>query len=422
MPPALPVARVLDAYDATRADLRRQGIANEGGLRRAFGTVLSTLGRSVGWTLAEEQTLAGRIRPDGVLLDEFRIPRGYWEAKDSADDLEAEIVAKIARGYPLLNTIFEDGRRAVLYQDRRRVAETAFADRTQLTLLLGQFFGHTEANIDDFHTAVREFQTRIPELARSVETLIEDERPRNPRFAAAFATFHDVCRQAIDPQIAVDTVEKLLVQHLLTERLFRTVFDDPDFTRRNAIADQIEKVIRTLTWNRSAFMARLDPFYTAIEAAARTIGEYAEKQTFLNTVYERFFQGYSQKQADTHGVVYTPQPIVDFMVQSVDAVLRQEFGSALDAEGVAILDPATGTGNFVVNILRRIGGRDRKRKYREELFANEIMLLPYYIAALNIEHAYFELTGEYAPFEGICFTDTLDLAESAQSSMFAASR
>ena len=125
------------------------------------------------------------------------------------------------------------------------------------------------------------------------------------------------------------------------------------------------------------------------------------------------------KLADTHGIVYTPQPIVDFMCASVAEVLAEGVRQvALGDTDVNILDPCTGTGNFIVNLLRRIPSRDLPRMYREQLFANEIMLLPYYIAALNIEHAYYELTGEYEPFEGLCFVDTLDLAE-VSSSCFA---
>jgi len=134
----------------------------------------------------------------------------------------------------------------------------------------------------------------------------------------------------------------------------------------------------------------------------------------LNVVYERFFQGYSVKVADTHGIVYTPQEIVDFMCSSVAEVLQSEFGKTLGDEGVNILDPCTGTGNFIVNLIGRIPKRDLPRMYREQLFANEVMLMPYYIAALNIEHAYYERTGEYEPFEGLCFVDTLDLAEAKQ--------
>ena len=119
--------------------------------------------------------------------------------------------------------------------------------------------------------------------------------------------------------------------------------------------------------------------------------DFTEKQHFLNVVYERFFQGFSVKQADTMGIVYTPQEIVDFMCASVDEVLQREFGKSLSTPGVKILDPCVGTGNFIVNILRRINRRDLKQKYAEDLFCNEIMLLPYYIASMNIEHEYFQL-------------------------------
>ncbi|HEY1381577.1 MAG TPA: type ISP restriction/modification enzyme [Gemmataceae bacterium] len=194
----------------------------------------------------------------------------------------------------------------------------------------------------------------------------------------------------------------------------RYAFDNPEFTRRNVIAAEVETVIDALVsknFNRDDFQKSLDRFYVAIENAAHTMPEFSDKQHFLNTVYERFFQGYSVKVADTHGIVYTPQAIVDFMCASVAEVLQTEFGKGLGDAGVHILDPCTGTGNFIVNILRRIPKKDLPRMYAQQLFANEVMLLPYYIAAQNIEHTYSELTGRYEPFEGLCFVDTLDLAE-----------
>ena len=140
--------------------------------------------------------------------------------------------------------------------------------------------------------------------------------------------------------------------HLLTERLFRTIFDDPEFTRRNVIAAEIEGVIDALVsqaFSRKEFLKALDRFYKAIEGAAKTMPEFQDKQHFLNTVYERFFQGYSVKVADTHGIVYTPQPIVDFMCASVEEVLKKEFGLTLGSPEVTILDPCIGTANLVVN-------------------------------------------------------------------------
>ena len=206
----------------------------------------------------------------------------------------------------------------------------------------------------------------------------------------------------------------MLIQHLLTERIFRTVFDNPDFTRRNVIANEIENVIDALTsqsFSRDSFLQRLDRFYVAIERNASTITDFSRKQAFLNTVYEQFFQGFSVKVADTHGIVYTPQSIVDFMVKSVDQILRTEFNRSLSDSGVHIIDPFVGTGNFIVRIMREISGFALADKYMSELHCNEVMLLPYYIASMNIEHQFYEKTGRYQPFEGICLVDTFELVE-----------
>ena len=213
----------------------------------------------------------------------------------------------------------------------------------------------------------------------------------------------------------------MLIQHLLTERIFRTVFDTPDFTRRNVIANEIEKVIDALTshaFSRGDFLSSLDPFYTAIERTAATIDDFSQKQGFLNTVYEQFFQGFSVEVADTHGIVYTPQPIVDFMVRSVDQILKTEFNRSLSDSGVHIIDPFVGTGNFIVRTMREIRRTALTEKYTTELHCNEVMLLPYYIASMNIEHQFYEAIGDYQPFEGICLVDTFELAEDRQLPLF----
>lgn len=415
-----PYKKAIDEYYATLADLRKKGGVSELNMRPAFHNLLVWSGKKVGWTLVPEQRLpSGRV-PDGTLRDAFLLPRGYWEAKDTADDLDVEIKKKIEAGYPLTNIIFEDTHRAVLYQDGQRKLEVDLSQPQQVSDLLDQFIHHTEPDIEHFEQAVAEFKARIPELAQGVLEIIAKERKENKRFVKAFGEFHELCRTALDPRISEAQIDEMLVQHLLTERLFRTVFDNQDFTRRNAIASEIENVIDALTsraFNRGEFMKSLDRFYIAIEDTARGLEDFSEKQHFLNVVYERFFQGFSMKQADTMGIVYTPQEIVDFMCASVEEVLEREFGKSLSTPGVKILDPCVGTGNFIVNILRRINRRDLKQKYTEDLFCNEIMLLPYYIASLNIEHEYFQLAGEYQPFEGICFTDTLELAEAKQMSL-----
>ncbi len=413
--------KAVDQYYHELAAYSEQDVTHETAVRSAFQSLLAVYAPSANWMLIPEEPLANGKRPDGTMRDTFRLPRGYWEAKDTRDDLLTEVRKKIGIGYPTTNTIFEDTRRAFLYQNNKIALDIDLTKRDQLIDLLRQFFSYTEPDIATFEAAVDEFKQRIPDLAKGLLERIKEEHTKNAKFVSAFATFLELCRTTLNPQISREAVDEMLVQHLLTERLFRTIFNNPDFTSRNVIAAEIEKVIQALTsraFNRNDFEKSLDRFYVAIEGAAKTLDNWTEKQRFLDTVYERFFQGFSIKQADTHGIVYTPQEIVDFMCASVEEVLQREFQTSLSAPGVKVLDPCTGTGNFIVNILRRISGSNLAYKYANDLFCNEIMLLPYYIASLNIEHAYYERAGEYKSFEGICFADTLELAEGQQPSLF----
>jgi len=419
-----PTHRAIKAYYEKLESLSPQpGADHEMAVRSAFQALLDATARAHGWTLIPESgvKVEGKtIRPDGTLRDRNSLPRGYWESKDPRDDLDRAITAKTAKGYPLSNTIFENAHRAVLFQGGQKTMVVDLGDPARLCGLLNQFYDYADPPIADFETAIGEFKERVPELARGLAEKIRDAHQNNPRFIAAYGDFFRHCQNALNPNIRRDAVDEMLVQHLLTQRLFTTVFDNPDFIQRNAIAVEVEKVIAALvskSFSQTEFLRSLDRFYVAIERAAQHLRDFSDKQHFLNTVYERFFQGYCVKVADTHGIVYTPQPIVDFMCASVAEVLKSEFGKSLSSPEVHILDPCVGTGNFIVNLMRRMDKRDLPRMYRRQLFANEVMLLPYYISALNIEHAYYELTGEYEPFEGLCFVDTLDLADVGQRDM-----
>jgi predicted helicase len=391
------------------------GAEHEGAVRTAFQTLLQHYCRQADLLLVCEKTrytkTNRRIQLDGEVVDAFDLPHGHWEAKDTQDDLPTEARRKSEAGYPFKNIIIQSPTRALLYQNGHLRLDRDLTDPKNLIELLNTFFAYQEENIVDWYAAVEEFREKVPVLGRGVAQRVETEMQDNPLFRQAFTNFHQQCRAAIDPNLTEAQVEEMLIQHLLTERIFRTVFDNPDFTNRNIIAQEIEKVIQVLTQrspSRSEFLRPLNPFYIAIEKTAATITDFSQKQSFLNTVYEQFFQGFSVKVADTHGIVYTPQPIVDFMVKSVEHVLKTEFGRSLSDIGVHIIDPFVGTGNFIVRLMQEIQGRRLPQKYREELHCNEVMLLPYYIANLNIEHAYFERTGNYEPFPHICFVDTFD--------------
>jgi predicted helicase len=422
--PLKPASTHIKKYYAALAQFQLHDHTTEGNTRSAFADLLKRCCSPYGWHLVEEYQFKGTakqsLRADGALVDDLTLVHGLWEAKDSDDDLQKEIKSKVAKGYPLTNILFQSPTHAVLYQDSRIAFNDAITDPEKLVEVLDSFFEHRQAHEVDWQEAVTKFAEKIPDLARGVTTILEAEDKKNPTFRENFQSFATLCRQSINPDLTDESIRKMLVQHLLTERIFRKVFNNQEFLSRNVIAAEIEKVIRSITarhFSRDEFLKPLDRFYTAIEKAAESQQGYTEKQHFLNAVYEKFFQRFDTKQADTMGIVYTPQPIVDFMVRSVDEILQQEFGKTLSDSGVHILDPFTGTGNFITRIMQQIKRSALPHKYAEELHCNEIMLLPYYIASMNIEHAYMERVGEYKAFEGICLVDTFDMR--AQASMFA---
>ncbi len=408
-------------YEARRA-LAHSGITRETAVREPFMRLLESIGKDYGWQLIREHTLPNqRLRPDAT-LDKNGLPRGYYEAKDAADDLEAEIARKFARAYPTTNIIFEDTRRAILYQNGREYARADLTPKqsADFAALLHAFFTYSEPDFERYDQALRAFRERVPALADGLRRILERAHSRQPLFQREFQAFHDLCRTAINPTISRDQIDEMLVQHLLTERLIRKIFDNPEFAQRNVIAAALEQVIKALTsaaFSRDSYLHDLSPYYEIIEQTAHGL-DFGQKQKVLNEVYERFFQGYSTKTADTHGIVYTPQEIVSFMCASVLEVLRADFGKTLADPDVVILDPCTGTGNFIVNLLERaqLPPPALHNLYSERLFANEVLLMPYYIAALNIEHAFYALSGSYQPFEGLCFVDTLEIAERGQLS------
>ena len=433
-----PTHKPIKAYYAALKQFDRLDVTHETAVRSAFQSLLEYCARQFNLTLVPEHSITvhrnKRIIVDGVLIDDFQLPHGYWEAKDIHDNLPIQVQRKFAAGYPRDNILFQTPQRAILWQNGQQTLDADLNDPMQLIGVLETFFSHRPQEYTEWEEAVAQFKDKVPALGDSLAALIQKERAANPHFTTAFEDFYAKCRQSINPNLSEAAVEEMLIQHLLTERIFRTVFSNPDFTDRNVIAREIETVIKALTeqaFSRDDFLRSLDRFYLAIERAAATISDFSQKQGFLNTVYEQFFQGFSVEVADTHGVVYTPQPIVDFMVRSVDQILKTEFGNehgeraatqdapTISDRDVHIIDPFVGTGNFIVRIMREIRPTALADKYTRELHCNEVMLLPYYIASMNIEHEFYETTGTYRPFEGICLVDTFELAEDRQLPLFA---
>jgi predicted helicase len=417
------LTKLIEKYYEDLDGYKQQDVLFERGTQHAFHTLLHEEGKKHQWMLVaelEKKVNGKTIRPDGTFRDSIGLVRGFWEAKDSDDKLDVEIEKKRRLGYSFSNIIFEDTTRAVLFQKGLKILDIDMHDPEKLRELITEFFRYIEPEILAFEEAISEFKDRVPDLAENLAKKIADAHKSNKTFRAAFAVFFELCITSLNPNISQVAVDEMLIQHILTERLIREIFDYSEFASRNAIAIELEKVMEAMTsqsFNRDTYLKELDRFYVAIEKTARTLTEWSEKQQFLNSVYERFFQGYSVKLADTMGIVYTPQEIVNFMCASVAEVLKKEFKKELWSDDVYIIDPCTGTGNFIVNLIRRIPKAKLEAVYKHRLFANEIMLLPYYIAALNIEHEYWEQTKKRESFEGLCFVDTLDLAEHAQAQL-----
>ena len=420
-----PNHKAIRDYYAILQQYTQHNITHEGAVSSPFDTLLHACAKQINATLVPQYPMrapkGNRIVIDGAILDEYGLPIGYWEAKDIDDDLSRSVQEKQNAGYPLDNILFQTPQRAILYQNGVETLDLNITQPANLIATLQHLFTYTPPELDNWQTAVTDFRAHVPDLASKLKELIEQRHETDPAFKKAFSDFYETCRTAINPELSQDAVEEMLTQHILTERIFRTVFNNSAFTRRNIIAREIENVVDELirqAFSREEFLKPLDRFYVAIEQAAMRCKDFSQKQHFLNTFYEKFFQGFSEDVADTHGIVYTPQPIVNFMANSVAHILETEFGRSLSDTGVHIIDPFVGTGNFIVRLMQDIQGTALEAKYRHELHCNEVMLLPYYIASLNIEQEYYQRTGTYLPFEGIALADTFELLEQQQREMF----
>ena len=355
-----PTHKPIKEYYATLQEYSEQNITHEGAVSNPFALLLDTCAKQVNATFVPQhqiKTDAGKyIYLDGaILLAQSKLPIAYWEAKDMDDNLNTAVQQKRDAGYPFDNILFQNPQHCILYQNEQKVLDTDITDASDLINALNQLFDPPQDAVKKWQSAVTEFKEKVPALGKRLAELIAEQHETNPQFNDAFTTFYQQCRDAINPNLSQAAVEEMLIQHLLTERIFRTVFDNPDFTRRNIIAREIENVIDALirqAFSRDDFLEPLNPFYEAIEHAATLCKDFSQKQNFLNTVYEQFFQGFSVEVADTHGIVYTPQPIVDFMVNSTEHILKTDFNRSLSDTGVHIIDPFVGTGNFIVRLIQ----------------------------------------------------------------------
>lgn len=237
----------------------------------------------------------------------------------------------------------------------------------------------------------------------------------------AFDNFLAGLQKNINPSISESQAIDMLAQHIITKPIFEALFEGYSFVKSNAVSTAMQGMLDALEGKSVAEESEtLQKFYDSVRKRAEGIDNAEGKQRIIIELYDKFFKTAFPKMVEQLGIVYTPVEVVDFIIHSVNDVLQQEFGRSISDENIHILDPFTGTGTFITRLLQSglIDGKDLARKYQHELHANEIVLLAYYIAAVNIENAYHDQLGEdsaYEPFEGIVLTDTFQLGETDES-------
>ena len=240
---------------------------------------------------------------------------------------------------------------------------------------------------------------------------------KKPEIAYKFAEFLSALQSNLNSAIDQQDAIEMLAEHMITKPVFDALFENYEFIKSNPVSVIMQDMLEIL--NEKALdkeQETLDKFYLSVQERAKDIDNAEGKQRVIIELYEQFFKNALPKQVAKLGIVYTPIEVVDFIIQSVEVILQEKFGRSINDDGIHILDPFTGTGTFILRLLQSglIAPENLLHKYTNELHANEIVLLAYYIAAINIEETFHDLmnANEYTPFEGIVLTDTFALSES----------
>lgn len=306
------------------------------------------------------------------------------------------------------------------------VNESREAYQTELELeweaVEGAIYGKIVQKVGD-RRYLEDWSKDVADIARRHIQGINIILETNPESKVAFDKFLHSLQHNINESIDQNQAIEMLAQHLITLPIFDALFGEYSFVKNNPVSSAMEKIVDELSqFGFEKEQKELQPFYDSVRLRAEGIDNAQAKQKIIITLYDKFFSTGFKSTTERLGIVFTPVEVVDFIVKSVDVVLRKHFGKTLASENVHILDPFTGTGTFITRTLHylkslmdsgEITFDDILRKYTQELHANEIVLLSYYIAAINIEAVFDEINGDepYAPFEGIVLTDTFESTE-----------
>lgn len=257
--------------------------------------------------------------------------------------------------------------------------------------------------------------------SKQIENILKGKDTKSKE---AFEAFLNGIRKNLNPSISEKDAVEMLSQQLITKPVFDALFEHYKFTESNPVSQSMQSVLNVFqTQIQKEDAEFLKSFYDNVRKRVKGIKTADGRQRVIKELYDNFFNKAFKKMADRLGIVYTPIEVVDFIINSVEEVMKDEFGKSLSDKDVHILDPFTGTGTFIVRLLQSgiLKKEDLRRKFTSEIHANELVLLAYYIATINIEETYHELVGgDYIPFEGAVLTDTFQLTEKETQTAFEA--
>ncbi|TAD94971.1 MAG: DNA methyltransferase [Bacteroidetes bacterium] len=395
------------------------GTQKESSIRRCFANLLSFYAEKKTLFFVDEFQIKGtRKIADGGLIDKNRFVFGYWEAKDLGDNLEKEIENKIKIGYPTFNIIFENSETAVLFQNDIR-EQCDIKNAKAFDKLLNKFIAYESPEARNFREALAQFAKDVPDIILILGNMIQEmlqKKDENQDFVSKRLRFIELCKICINPNIQYSDIDEMIIQHILTEDIFRNIFTNVQFLEENNIAKSLIDIEKTFFVGdfKANIIYKMERYYKVIKLHAQTLESHKEKQNFLKNLYEEFYKAYNPRNADKLGIVYTPSEVVNFMLKTTDSLLEKHFDKNLIDKNVHILDPATGTGTFITDLLDYLPHNNPQKfihKYKNEIHANEVAILPYYIAYMNIQYTFLSKMQTVMSFDNLCWVDTLDNVE-----------
>ena len=388
----------------------------EESLKPVFTELLNRCGEHTSnLRVISEQKLMNNKKPDATIKNNFKV-HGHWEAKSPDKNLKLEKKILIKKGYPFDNLILENSVSCILFQNNKekiKIENNMWeGNKKAFSELLALFFSYETEDEKKFKKH-KQYLFKKDILKNLILDIHKDVKKLqdNQKYLKKINKLVLECQKFINRNFKKEDAELWLIQHIMTEQIFLKVFDEQQYQEQNKISREIRSIEQEFLGHKKQKMVE------KINQYIKPLAEYGanldneNKQGFLKDFYQVFYQSFDKILAEELGIIYTPTEIVKFMIQGTGALLKKHFNKSISEKNVHILDPATGTGTYITELLHFINQENKdilKYKYENEIHANEYMVLPYYVASLNIEYVFQSLIKPRKSFKNLVLMDTLE--------------